>query len=123
MTAFLVFMIVVLAIIPATMLLCGSVWKKHPPADINNSYGYRTRRSMRNKETWDFAHRICAREWIRLGWLTVILTAVIFVPIILCCREVMAAGVFGGVFLLFQILLLLAVIPITECALKRKFGV
>lgn len=51
----------IVLLIPGTMVLFGYVWKKHPPKTINGIYGYRTRRSMQNWATWEFAHQYCAR--------------------------------------------------------------
>lgn len=38
-------------------LLISYIITKHPPKKINHLYGYRTKRSMRNQETWVFANR------------------------------------------------------------------
>ncbi|RWX00066.1 SdpI family protein [Flavobacterium cerinum] len=47
-----------------TSLLCGVIFllaaglmHSFPPKEINYLYGYRTRRSMKSKESWDFAQR------------------------------------------------------------------
>ena len=60
----------IVLLIPGTMVLFGYVWKKHPPKTINGIYGYRTRRSMQNWATWEFAHQYCARLWRKLGCIT-----------------------------------------------------
>ncbi len=43
------------------MFLIELLWNKHPPKKINSIYGYRTIRSMKNRETWEFAHKLCAK--------------------------------------------------------------
>ena len=43
--------------IPLIMIVFGKVFLKNPPKEINLIYGYRTGRSMKNKDTWNFAHR------------------------------------------------------------------
>jgi uncharacterized membrane protein len=35
----------------------GLTWWIRPPRKINKIYGYRTNMSMKNKDTWDYAHR------------------------------------------------------------------
>lgn len=54
-------------LIPATMLLFGWLWKKKPPKDINALYGYRTAMSIKNQDTWDFAHQRVSMLWRRAG--------------------------------------------------------
>ena len=49
------------SLIPITMFLIELLWNKHPPKKINSIYGYRTIRSMKNRETWEFAHKLCAK--------------------------------------------------------------
>ena len=43
-------------LIPAIMLFFGTRFQRRSPEKINHIYGYRTARSMRNQETWKFAH-------------------------------------------------------------------
>ena len=43
------------------------IYKVHPPKSINYLYGYRTRRSMRNQDTWDFANFIGAKMMLWVG--------------------------------------------------------
>ena len=43
------------------------IYKVHPPKSINYLYGYRTRRSMRNQETWDFGNIIGAKMMLWVG--------------------------------------------------------
>ena len=57
-------------LIPGIMVGIGTRFLKHPPGTINAWYGYRTARSMKNQETWDFAHETCGKLWVRLGKLS-----------------------------------------------------
>ena len=52
-------------LIPLVMLFFGRRFLTKPPKSINSLYGYRTARSMKNQQTWDFAHRVCGK----LCWL------------------------------------------------------
>ena len=47
-------------LIPGIMLYFGWRFLNKPPQNINSIYGYRTSRSMKNQQTWDFAHQVCA---------------------------------------------------------------
>jgi len=54
------------------MIGVGYMMYKHPPKSINAIYGYRTARSMKNDETWKFAHDCCGRLWFKLGFILLI---------------------------------------------------
>jgi uncharacterized membrane protein len=54
-------------LIPLIMFGFGTWFEKHPPKKINYYFGYRTERSMKNRETWGFAHRTVGRLWKRFG--------------------------------------------------------
>jgi uncharacterized membrane protein len=41
-------------------LIAGLIFKFAPPKKINNPYGFRTDATLRNQETWEYGHRICA---------------------------------------------------------------
>lgn len=73
------FYIIFTLFIPAVMLACGYLMYKRPPKDINGLIGYRTERSMKNRETWEFAHDYCGRLWVRSGVLSLILSVIISV--------------------------------------------
>jgi len=48
-------------------LILGFVLYKFPPKRINILYGYRTKSSMRDQESWDFAQRYSAKVSIKGG--------------------------------------------------------
>ena len=54
-------------LVPLIMIGIGLSFLKKPPKDINGAYGYRTPMSMKNQDTWDFAHRVCGRVWCIAG--------------------------------------------------------
>ena len=43
-------------LLPITLLIAGKMMWKHCPKQINGVLGYRTARSMKNMDTWRFAH-------------------------------------------------------------------
>lgn len=71
---FWIYMMVMNLLIPLIMIVFGMRFIKKPPEKINYIYGYRTSMSMKNQETWDFAHRYCGKLWLILGWFMIILS-------------------------------------------------
>jgi uncharacterized membrane protein len=51
------FMVVMVIIIPLIMIIMGKSFIKKPPSKINHFFGYRTKMSMKNMDTWTFAHQ------------------------------------------------------------------
>ena len=85
-----------------------------PPKKINHIYGYRTRRSRKSQEAWDFAQEHSAGEMKM--WSVIIMFFSFFGPF-LGINNVFGA-ILGSVFSIF--LLLMGVLR-TESALKEKF--
>ena len=48
-------------------IITGFVMFKFPPKNINMLYGYRTTRSMKNQEQWDFSQKYSAKLLIFCG--------------------------------------------------------
>nr|WP_297787948.1 SdpI family protein [uncultured Allomuricauda sp.] len=48
-------------------LIAGLVFKNNLPKKINWWYGYRTKRSMKNQEQWDFAQKLGAKNMIKFS--------------------------------------------------------
>lgn len=113
------FMLFTTLLIPGSMILLGRSFLKKPPGEINGGYGYRTTRSMRNPETWAFAHAHSGRFWYRAGWLTLAVSLVWMA--LLFGREVKTAGNAAMILIGIQMVPFLAVIPATERAFKRNF--
>lgn len=53
-------------ILTTLLLIVALVWKFYPPKEINSLYGYRTTKSMKNKETWKFANMYASMWLVRL---------------------------------------------------------
>lgn len=49
------------------------LFNKFPPKKINTLYGYRTKRSMKNKEIWDFANTYSTKLLLNFSLLTCII--------------------------------------------------
>lgn len=113
------FMLVLDLLIPACMLYFGWRFLKKPPKNINNAYGYRSTRSMRNQEAWDFVQAYSGRFWFRTGWLA--LAASFVWMALLFGKKNDVVGLSAGILAMLQMVPFLAVIPATEQALKREF--
>lgn len=96
-------------------IIAGWIMLKYPPKEINGLYGYRTKSSMKNQERWDFSQNYGAKEMIRMGVLSIILSLIsfIYVP-----SENLATFLGLGIMILLVILLIVRV----ESAIKKQFG-
>ena len=104
-------------LLTATMILFGVLFLKKPPREINGLFGYRTRMSSINDDTWNFAHRYAGAVWIRTG--VAVLAASILVIWILKSSEKFESYML--ILFYFQMASLLMVIPLTEIALRKTF--
>lgn len=116
---FAIFLLLSNILVPAMMIAFGRVMWKHPPQKINGIYGYRTAMSMKNMDTWRFAHDYCGRLWWKLGWITLTPS---LIASLACLRgsEAVVATV-SMVLILAQCAVLIGSIRPTENALKRAF--
>ena len=106
-------------LIPAIMLGAGKLFSKDAPKDINWIFGYRTTMSMKNEDTWAFAHKVAGAFWLKWGWITLAITVVTMLLILNKSDEVIS--VVGCIILFAQMIPLIAVIPHTEKALHNTF--
>ena len=106
-------------IVPVIMLIAGRMMWMLGPQKINSVYGYRTRRSMKNMDTWKFAHNYCGRLWYKIGCIMLLLTVVVQISFFRSGEEVI--GTVGLVLCTIQIFVLIASIFPTEAALKKTF--
>ena len=106
--------------IPLVMIVVGRMTWKHCRKNINSLIGYRTTRSMKNMDTWKFAHEYCGKLWWKLGWLIMILTALMYIPLYQGNDNMI--GIAGVVLITIQCTVLIISIYPTEKALKEHFN-
>ncbi|WP_315369405.1 SdpI family protein [Oribacterium sinus] len=58
------------------MLFFGWLLFRRTPKEINYVFVYRTKRSMRNEETWKFANQYFGKAWYLCGLLSVPLSVI-----------------------------------------------
>ena len=106
-------------LIPITMIIAGRMMWKHAPKKINGVIGYRTARSMKNIDTWNFAQEHCGRLWWKIGWIMLLPSSVIHLPFYHSSENMI--GIVAAVLYTIQCLALVLSISPTERALKRTF--
>ena len=106
-------------LIPAIMLGSGKLFSKNSPKDINWIIGYRTTMSMKNEDTWAFAHKVAGAFWWKWGWVALVITVVGM--LLLLGRSVELVSTAGCILMFLQLIPLIAVIPHTEKALRNVF--
>ena len=117
--AFWIFMLVICLIIPLSMLGFGRLFMTRPPKSINAAFGYRTTMSMKNRDTWDFAHRLIGRLWF---WCGLVLLPLSVVPLLFVIgRDTETVGKLGTIVEAVQLIPLIGSIFPVEAALKRTF--
>lgn len=113
------FMLVMVLLFPAIMILMGKVFMKSAPKKINYIYGYRTDMSMKNKDTWEFAHKYIGKLWFYLGLLLVPITVIPMLFVIGGSEDVV--GTVGSIICTVALIILIIPIIPTERALKKTF--
>lgn len=114
------FMLICDLLIPVIMLIAGRMMWKHCPKQINGILGYRTTRSMKNMDTWKFAHAYCGRLWWRLGLFMTVPTVLLHIPFYHSDENTI--GIVECILLTVQCILLLVSIFLTENTLKKTFN-
>jgi uncharacterized membrane protein len=93
-------------------LVCGAFMYKIPPGKINYIMGYRTRRSMKDQTSWDFAQKYSGKLMIYAG---IISMAMGFSVWMLYPDDALIACIV----MILQILAVIPVITVTEGKIKR----
>ena len=116
---FWIFMLAMNLLFPLIMLVMGRYFMKKSPKEINYIFGYRTNMSMKNKDTWDFAHKYFGKRWFRLGWLLIPISVIPMLFVIGKGEDII--GTVGMVVMVIDLILLIVPIFPTEIALKKTF--
>jgi len=116
---FWIFIMVMNLLLPVTMISFGRYFMKKAPNEINAVFGYRTSMSMKNKDTWEFAHKYCGKIWYVYG-LAILPITVIFMLLIIG-KNKDYIGTIGGIICGVQLIPLIGSIFQTEIALNKNF--
>lgn len=114
-----IYMFIMDLLIPIVMVLFGRAFCKKAPKEINSVFGYRTSRSMKNRDTWEFAHRYCGKIWFVCGLALIPIAA----GVMLCFigADTATVGYVGAAMLVLPLVLMVISIILTENALKKNF--
>ena len=106
--------------IPILMMITGRLMWKRAPKSINWVLGYRTTRSMKNDDTWRFAHEYCGRIWWYVGLIMLIPSVLVNIPFYNGSED--TVGTVSSIVMLVQCAILIISIFPTEIALKKTFN-
>ena len=116
---FWIFMLIMVLLIPVSMIAFGREFMNSAPHNINSTFGYRTKRSMMNEDTWKFAHLYIGKLWFICG--LIILLPSVAVMLFVLGKEVNTVGTVGAILVFVQMLPMFGTIIPTEKALKKNF--
>lgn len=107
------------ALVPFTMIGFGKLFLNNAPGKINLGFGYRTSMSMKNKDTWEFAHRYIGKLWHAWGIALLLLS---IIPLFFVIgKDEDTVGTLGGIICAVQMVFLAGSIFPTEKALRKTF--
>ena len=108
---------------PLMMLGIGVLFARNAPKEINYLFGYRTSMSMKNQETWTFAHLHCGRVWRIAGAVMIPLSVIAMVVCLLTAGTGEGAvGIYSSVIMGVQTAVLIGSIFPTTVALHKTFN-
>lgn len=104
-------------------LLCGVIFllaagltHSFPPKEINYLYGYRTKRSMKSQESWDFAQRYSNIQMVKAALFMIVISFAGY----LFSAENVALHLIGGTAI--TIIGVAYMLITTERELKKRFA-
>lgn len=115
------FMLFIAIVLPFIMFMSSFYFIAGGPKNINNIFGYRTGRSMINKDTWIFAHEYCGKLWLKVSIIFVLASIVIMLCLIKTDQRVVVAV--GFVIFIAEFVTLFFTISKTEKALADNFDI
>ena len=97
-------------------VLGGFIMSKYSPKSVNATYGYRTSKSMKNQETWDFSQKYSSKKMMNYGLILMMFSLIGLFDILSISKT--------HVFLAIVIILIFSGLMIVEVelAIKKKFN-
>ena len=105
------------------LTVVGVVFWMCPPKKINEFYGYRTTRSRKSQEAWDFAQRYSAKLMTIFGLAALIVAAAAHLFRNSLCINSDYLMIYD-ITITFALPIIVAILPIvfTESELRKRFG-
>lgn len=116
---FWIFMLIMELLMPFTMIGFGRYFSKEAPKEINSAFGYRTKMSMKNRDTWEFAHKYFGKLWYICGLFLLPISIILMLFVIGQNEDII--GNFGTIICVVQLIPIIGSIFLTENALKKNF--
>lgn len=117
---FWLFMFAVDLLIPMIMFAAGKSFQKSAPKKINSIYGYRTEMSMKNRDTWEYAHARCGALWFKSSLILLPINLLSMLFMLGKTENIVGCG--GLVLLVLNAAVMFTTIPLTESALQKTFN-
>lgn len=114
-----IYMTCVSLLVPIIIISIGSFARNSVPKEINPILGYRTKSSMRNQDTWEFANLLSGKLAFKWGWIMLIVTAIVMLLVFYRSQEVITWVSLTVIAL--QVFPPISIIPVVEKALKDTF--
>lgn len=119
MNGFWLYLLLSGVLIPCLMIVFGFVFVRKVPKNINIWYGYRTARSMKNDDTWCFAHHHLGRTWIIVGGILFVSSVLPMIAVV--GKDDDTVSLVSLLITAVQLVVMIASIVPTELALKKIF--
>lgn len=113
-------MLISVAFIPLLLIVIGKIFEKCPIKEPNIAIGFRTKLSMMNKETWDYAQILFPKVWISLGRIMLPLSLIIL--FLLYSEDKDYTGNLALILMIVQVVLMLVSILYVNLKLKKAFN-
>ncbi|MFI3206838.1 MAG: SdpI family protein [Clostridia bacterium] len=114
------FMLIMTMITPVIMIVIGLIFFVKPPKKINFIIGYRTKMSMKNEDTWFFAHKFSGKLILISG---LVLLPITFLSSFFTIEQnENVVGAVSGVICFCQVAVILVVVAKTEIKLVKTFN-
>ena len=110
-------------ICPLIILVVEIVFWMYPPKKINEFYGYRTTRSRKSQEAWDFAQRYSAKLMTVLGFVALAVASIAhWLRSRLCLNSEYVILYDIGITAVLVVMVVIPSIVLTELELRKRFG-
>ena len=105
------------------LTVVGVVFWMYPPKKINEFYGYRTTRSRKSQEAWDFAQRYSAKLMTIFGFAALLVAAVAHGSRNSLCINSECLMLYDiGITVVLPLIVVISPIILTELELRKRFG-
>lgn len=103
---------------PFIITLCGKILYKNSECDINNTFGYRTSRSMSSRDSWIFANKLCGKILFYGGIAAAVISVcAVFLAYVISGEE--AAFLTSVIVNILTAAMVIVIIPYVEGRLKK----